>query len=480
MAKKARSQTSKLLDLAKTVELFHTADNGLFAAVKVRKHLETYPVASGDFEQWLLGRFHKVYKVAPQPQALTTAIDTLKAKARFDGPELAVFVRVAELDSVIYLDLGDAEWRAVSIDRQGWKVVKNPPVRFRRPKGMSPLPEPERGGILEMLKQFVNISDEEWVLLVGWMLGALRPRGPYPILEIHGEQGSAKSTTSRMIRQLVDPNSTPIRSAPKDERDLMIAANNGWLLAFDNLSYITIGLSDALARLSTGGGFSTRKLYENDEEVLFNAQRPVLINGIEDLAERGDLLDRAVRLDLERIPDDKRRPEAELWAEFEAARPQMLGALLTTVSAALRNFDSTKLARAPRMADFAHWVTAAEEAIGWEPGTFVTAYERNRGDAQATAIEGSVVGPQILELVEKVDWTGTATELLEELHRDSLMTRQLPRTASSLSGKLRRLAPSLREFGIQVDFDRTGHRGIRTIRITKDRQESVSGVSTAA
>src|SRR5207247_939244 len=153
------------------------------------------------------------------------------------------------------------------------------------------------GGQLSELRQFINVKDDDdWKLLVAFLTAALRPKGPYPVLVLHGEQGSAKSTTARVLRAMVDPNSSPLRSEPRDGRDLMIAANNACLVCFDNLSRIPRWLSDCICRLATGGGFSTRALYTNEEEALFDAQRPVIITGIEELASRGDLLERSIIL----------------------------------------------------------------------------------------------------------------------------------------------------------------------------------------
>ena len=124
----------------------------------------------------------------------------------------------------------------------------------------------------------------------------------------------------------------------------------------------------ALCRLATGGGFAVRQLYTDQDEVLFDAARPVSLNGIEDIVERPDLADRAVFLTLEPIPEERRRPEAEIRAAFEAERPRILGALLDAVVEGLKNLPETRLPKLPRMADFALWATACETAI-WPAGT---------------------------------------------------------------------------------------------------------------
>lgn len=270
----------------------------------------------------------------------------------------------------------------MEITPNGWQVVADPPVKFRRAKGVLALPCPVVGGSIDELRAFVNVPDEaSWRLLVAWLVAAMRPIGPYPVLFLQGEQGSAKTTTARVLRAMVDLNTAPLRTIPREERDLMIAANNGWVIAFDNLWGIPVWLSDAICRISTGSGFGTRTLYEDDQETIFAACRPVVANGIDELASRHDLFDRAIILNLPPIPEQDRIDELTFWREFEEARPRILGALLDAVAAGLRNIENVKLERLPRMADFAKWVTACEEVLPWPAGGFMEAYMGNRAEA---------------------------------------------------------------------------------------------------
>src|SRR5215208_8066384 len=133
---------------------------------------------------------------------------------------------------------------------------------------------------------------------------------------------AAKSTTVRVLRALVDPAVEPLRALPKNERDLAIAAGNAWVLAFDNLSGIRDQLSDALCRLATGGGFATRILYTDDEEIIFSAKRPIILNGIDDIATRGDLQERSLLVSLPSIPEERRVEEAAFWAARRLSPPQ--------------------------------------------------------------------------------------------------------------------------------------------------------------
>ena len=129
----------------------------------------------------------------------------------------------------------------------GWSVVEKPPLKFLRSSSMRPLLEPETGGMIEELRDFLNVrSDDDFMLAVAWLVASLRERGPYPVLVLNGEQGTGKSVFSRMMRSLVDPNAAPIRAVPKDDRDLVVSASNSWVLAFDNLSGVPSWFADAL------------------------------------------------------------------------------------------------------------------------------------------------------------------------------------------------------------------------------------------
>jgi hypothetical protein len=250
---------------------------------------------------------------------------------------------------------------------------------------------PEQGASLEQLTSLLNLPGrDELVLLATWLLAALRPGSPYPLLVIAGEQGSAKTVLSKMLRALVDPNVAPVRSLPREKRDLFIAANNGHVLAFDNLSALAPWLSDALCRLASGGSFAVRQLYTDQDEVLFDAARPIILNGIEDVVSRPDLADRALFLTLPYLSEAQRRPEQKLWQDFDLARPRLLGALLDAVAYGLRALPQVRLDRLPCMADFALWAAVRNQPVA--AGTFARAYAANR---RAAIVDGRRPGGRL-------------------------------------------------------------------------------------
>lgn len=467
------TQAQRLNAIADAAELFHGPDGDTaFATLSVNGHRETWPVKSRGFRQWLTHSFYQSEGKPPSAQALTEAVASIEARARFDGDAKTVHLRVAGHGDAIFLDLGNAAHEAVRITAGGWDIVTEPPVKFRRTRGMLALPTPERGGSLGALWRFVNIKDEDRPLFAGALVMALNPKGPYPAIVLHGSHGCAKSTAARVFKRLVDPNASDLRSEPREGRDLAIASWNGWCVALDNLSAIPGWLSDALCRLSTGAGFATRELYTDLDETIIEAQRPVIVNGIEEIVTRPDLLSRSIILYLPEIDDDRRRDEKAFWADFEAAQAATLGALLDAVSAALRNISTVRLARLPRMADFALWAVAAEPALGFRPGAFMAAYDSNVASGHELALEASPIASPVLALTDR-GWEGTAKELLAALETRAddaaRKNREWPKSPKGVANALRRIVSNLQAKGVMVEFQDKPELDARRRQITIQR-----------
>ena len=301
---------------------------------------------SKGFRRWLRRAFYVNEQKSPSAEAMQQAIATLEAIGVFDSARRRVFLRVGKADQRLYIDLANDAWRAVEVDASGWRIVSDPSVRFRRGESMQALPDPvagDRANALAALRKFCNVRREsDFLLVVAWLLAALRPEGPYPVLVLGGEQGTAKSTLCRLLRSLVDPSSMPLRSPPRNDRDVFIATRRAHVLAFDNVSGLPPWLSDALCRLATGGGYATRTLYTDDDETILDATRPIIVNGIGEIVTRADLADRAIHLTLEPIPETRRRLESDLLTDFEAWRPRILSALLDATSEGVRRLPTVR------------------------------------------------------------------------------------------------------------------------------------------
>ena len=469
---KAKLADQVIQTVAENAELFHDPSETAYAVVTTKGVRRVLRLRSPKMHAWIARTVHADLGRSVSKNAIDQALCALEGFAVHDCDEREVHLRVAEHEGGIYIDIGGKADECIEVTATGWRVLDAAPVLFRRPDAMRALPRPVPGGTLDDLRPFVNAADDALHLLIAWIVTAFCPGRPFPILALHGEMGTAKSTTARVARSLVDPNKSPVRSVPRSEDDLAVAAAHSHVLAYDNLSGVQRWLSDALCRLATGGGLSKRAHYTNDEEVVLDAIRPVIVNGIEDIANRDDLADRCLVLTLTPILKGKRRAERRFWSDFAAAAPRIFGYLLDGVSSAIRELPTVQLAELPRMADFAEWILGAESGLKLAPGTLLAAYDRNRTKVMDVALDASPVATAVRKLLDKNGgtWTGEPSELLAVLGQQFVTDavrkdHAWPKTPSGLSGQLRRSATFLRGVGVMLDLDDSEGRGADKHRV---------------
>ncbi|RIV17907.1 hypothetical protein D2Q93_14750 [Alicyclobacillaceae bacterium I2511] len=456
-----RTQVEILIQLFDSINVkaFHTEDKEYYAKIHIQDHEEILRIGGKEFKLLLQNKFYHQEGKTATKDALNRVIEVLEGKALYEGTEEPVFTRIAINKKQIILDLGTSDWKVIVIDEEGWIITSQSPVNFIRSRSMLSLPIPSFSGNVEKLRNYIAVPDDEsWVLLVAWLLQSFNPNGPYWILVLQGEQGTGKSTIARILRSLIDPAKAELRTIPRDERDLIVYAKNSWVLAFDNLSGTPTWLSDALCRISTGGGFGARALYTDGEESIFWGKRSIILTGIDEVVSRHDLLDRSLIVNLS--PMSERKTEVELMAEFENQKPVILGGILDAISSALRNRGNMDHINLPRMADAAAFVIAAEEGLGWAEGTFLASYNKAHQQDIESAIEGDMVASTLLDLLkEKGIFRGTMAELLDDLSDrvgdKTKNSRRWPQTPKKLSNRLKRAAPHLREIGVIEDKEKT-------------------------
>ncbi|MCB2141247.1 hypothetical protein KQH27_00905 [bacterium] len=459
-------------NLLKEIELFHDDDKAPWVTFPCDNHFETWSVYSDPFIFWLEKKSYKLIGKTPKEKDLDAVIDQLSNIARFESPQKELHIRIGYHEGKIYVDLADEKWRVIKITKKGWKLIgaKKCPIKFKRTHGMLALPSPKKGGGLSKLKKILRFPDEDsFRLTIGWLLGVLHPTGPYPILFINGEPGSSKSSFALQLKKLIDPSKANTRNCPKSEQDLVLSAIHSRVLAFDNISFVKGWLSDALCRMATGSGYATRKLYEDDEEKIYEACRPIILNGVEPYISGHDLIDRCISIELLPIDEKDREEKATLNRKFKKFHPKMLGALFNAVSMALKNRSNTKVKGLPRMADFAKWVVASEPALPWKAGKFLKSYKTNIDQSAQKSLSSDVVATAVIDLIqEERKWKGTPTELLRDLesyvHHKTLQSRAWPKAASTLSKKLKMAKPFLKLQGIKITFDRTTKKRVIKIR----------------
>jgi hypothetical protein len=461
-----------LLEIGKTASYFHTADKIAHADIWIEGSRHTYAIRSKSFRMWLSGEYFKNEGKGIGSQNLQDTLNTLEATAIFQGEMRSVHLRTAEHQGKIYIDLGTPDWKAIEVDSVGWRLVSDPPVRFWRPDSLLALPYPVEGGSLNELKELLNVDGSAWILIITFLLFCFCPGKTYPILVILAHRGSGKTAAAEIIKGLIDPGKAALIKLQGDTLKLAVTLSRRWLAVYDNVGHISPEQSDDLCRVATNVGYSTRTLHTTDEETTFEFTRPQIITAIDALVTRDDLADRVLMVTLPEITEEMRLPQADLNAKVEAAKPRILGALLTALSQTLAQIPDikTKVKSLPRMADYALFAIASEKALGLTEGEFRKIFDQSREQSRQMVIESSPVGEAIVRLMrDRMIWKGTASELLNELakHTDesTYRSRYFPKAANLLKRQLNRLAPDLK--ALSIDVKETVSSGTKIVLLEK-------------
>jgi hypothetical protein len=448
--------------------LFHDQYNHAFIA-PVGNGSQVMKINSSEFKSWLTGKLWGDYSNVISSGTISNVLQTLTGVANFESREIDLSVRTSYIDGHLWYDCGKS---AIEISTKGWYMKEKPPVLFRRFAHQKKQTIPEYGGNIKDLLPFVNLQNEsDKLLFLVFTISAFIPGFPHPILILHGPQGAGKSTPMRLIKELVDPSTIQGVAAPKDPGQFGQFAHHHSVLMFDNLSGMPVWLSDALARASTGDGFSKRTLFTDDDDFVFKIQKVIMLNGINQVVTKADLLDRSILLSVKRIDAAQRIPEDQFWKNFNDKRASLLGAIFDSIAKAMSIYPTVTLTELPRMADFAKWGYAIAEAIGYKGNVFIDAYTENIGRQNEEAIEASPVAQAIIEFMsDKTEWSDTAATLLQSLNRiakfNDLKSSVLwPKDPQWLSKRLNEIEPNLQTRGIF--FTRYVHESQRVIHFTR-------------
>jgi putative DNA primase/helicase len=456
------AQRDQLLVYINNVEVWHDDADRAYATFPVGSHRENAPIRSSRFRHWLTLQYLDEHETAPAKNAMDGCLNAAEARAVAQGPRYTAFIRMAEHQGRLYLDLCDDGWRAIECTKNGWTIVDRVPVKFVRREGMLPLPKPEQvteqcSGIEELRSFFGNLSQAHFALVVAWLMSCLRDTGVYPVLMVHGESGSGKTVLTKLLMDLIDPRAEKALSIPKDDRALIVFAKQTYLIGFENISVIPAWFSDALCRLASGDSFVAVKLYTDDELAVHKAKRPIVLNGIPRLAEREDLASRTFAVSLPPMTAD-RVTEPDLLERWRLAKPRILAGLLDGVCSALRNIESVRLPEEPRLIGALKWATAAEANFGFDDGETFNAYRESARETIQAAFEADIVAIVLASFIRNSTtkcWEGSPTQLFGEINAHaSEVQRKMkswPASPAGLTNRIERAAPVLRSQGVVVE-----------------------------
>lgn len=435
-------------------------------------------IGNSQFKSWLSYLMWNEEKKAPGNDSLNSAINVLKGKAQQEGKQYTLYNRVAPAQDGIWLDMADEKWRAIKITSEGWNIVDNPPILFKRYVHQQPLIEPIREGAdAWKIFDFMNIdpTDNDTKLsLLCCIIGYLIPLIPHPAIIVSGSQGSAKSWLLKLVKRLIDPSSIELLTLPRDERELAQQLEHHWIAPYDNLTTLPVWASDMFCRAVTGGGIAVRKLYSDDEDTILQFKRCVLLNGINVAAQRGDLLDRSELIVLDPIPKEKRKTEEELNANFEKEKPLIFAGFLNALSIALKNYADIKLEGYQRLADFNRYGCAIAQGLGKTQEEFTKAYSKKIDLQNQEALNADSIALIIHKLcktevrkykekdaagIEKNEGLRTfqPTELYSTVKNYAtdmgidVKAKSFPKSPNALTRRINDVKPALKAVGIVIE-----------------------------
>ncbi|MCP4064582.1 MAG: hypothetical protein GY740_15205 [Gammaproteobacteria bacterium] len=448
-----QAQSDQIVAFVQTFnELFH--DKNDIAYARNAETGEVRSLASKAFRHWLTSAFYQQHERAIRDQSLREARMTLEGIAMQE--QRSVHVRVASVNGQHWIDLAEPGQSAAICIMPGKWAIFDSPVMFSRSESAQSLPRPILGGSIEPLWRIANIPKHQQILVTAWLVECLRADTPFPILEMFGEQGCAKSTTQSALRRLIDPNAADLRAAPKSAEDLYVTGGTNHILSIENVSHLPAPIQDALCVIATGGGFAKRKLYSDSEEIVITLKRPAILNGIVAAITQQDAVSRAISIELPVITDAS--PKDKLEADYERHQPGILGGLLDIAAKAFEYLPDMSLPaeQRPRLVEFAYLGMAVAKAMNQPPESFLAQFNAARQDGLERTLDASPVASAIR------DWAETKRDLIEEHSVKGWLnilqgfkptnSGSWPNTPKGLGDAMRRAAPALRQLGIECKY----------------------------
>lgn len=475
----AKATQAKMTAINNIKNIYNASDGRIYVEIKLGEHNELIATDSKTFEYWIIYLYeHSSFGKMLSKSDVTSVISSINSFGHFRGKKVDIHLRIAEVENAIYIDLCNDKRQVLEIDKEGFRVLEDSPVLFKRTDDMDELPTPVFNKKMDYLKlgDYLNVKSlDDLNMIVSFIVASYRPSIPKPILNLTGEAGTGKSMNTRLIRSFIDPaKQKGLLKKEIDSKELPVGANSQYLLAFDNLSGISKEGSDLLCVVSTGGAMTARKLYTDTDEIIIDLKKTVILNGIDDISKRQDLVSRTVFIETPKLDPSKKKTESDIWKKFKKDFPYILGSIVNAVSTGLENEGNDKTAYT-RMQDFGRFVADSSPALEWEDGYWQEIYPKNQDKGINQSIDSDPFASALVEMMEELkndelyEWTGTSTELLEKLSSqlppdETTYNRAWPKY-NQVKSRLKRIAPLLDNRVITWEDTRSNGKNLIIIRI---------------
>lgn len=456
-----KSQADILLEIveAEAHECYHNKDRSAFVQIIENEYPVNYPLDSEPYRQMLTGIFYKTTHRSIRKDAVQQVIDTLKAKAIFEGREYQTEKRFAMHNGELYYFLADVENTILCISKRGIELCKEPPIRLIKGDFMLEQPIPIKGkNFLDLLRKYYHLASNEDELLHDVILVArLISNIEQPIVIYTGPKGSYKTTSMDMDKRILDASSANVAMMSANEEDFLLLLASQSIICLDNIDRVD-KQADVLCQVVTGSTFIRRQRFKDHELCKVNLKSSLYMTGINILSGRTDLLSRCIFLNTEQPVSRSRKSKNYLMEEFERDKPYIMYGLFTTLSDAMEIYDEieeVKLESDDRLMDFIRWGYSIAEALGYGGGCFLNAYKKNRyGIAEESLADDEIANAVICYMDNHNDFYGSMTELGEELEqmlsgKKTNVSNKI-KSPIQLSKRLKELETELSNIGIIV------------------------------
>jgi hypothetical protein len=447
------TQKQKLARIAdRDYELVRSSENEVFGLPRFGPRvLHALKGGVGSMRVRLAAQYEQEFGQYPSNTDLAEMVTSMEGKASAKVP-VEIPMRTASYRDGLILDLGDETGRVIDIQPGHWTLTDVSPIAFRRTPLTSPLPEPVRGYKLkDTLYPALNLPAADRSLLVACVLSWLWPGISHPVIYLHGEEGTAKSTMARRLRSLVDPSIAELKRKPGRDEDWEVIVAGQSVVVLDNLSTLPEWLSDAICTAVTGTSDVKRRMYANQDLSVVSVRRSFIVTSIKSLVENGDLVDRSVVF--EPSPITAFRSESALDAAWRADQPRALGAFLDLASAVLAELPSVRATweGQERLTDFAQICQAMDQCRGTST---LAGYRQKIADGIQSSAETDPFTMHVVALSEQ-NWSGSAAALFATYHglRDRGDT-DWPKSPAMVGRRIERIRGILRKSGVRADKDR--------------------------